>query len=176
MSYECSAVLSCCPCPLSQLINTPYISLHVHSCVLPLTWITEGYTTMSGSARSLGHHMNSRTKDPTEDLGRMDAFKVVIDAARAAGAEQWLPVLSLLDALEAIEWAMILVRMGTEARACISWWRCLVRTKTQKLEHIKAYWLEANWKLCLELRQGADFQQVTRTIMTEQHALQAALQ
>lgn len=87
-------------------------------------------------------------------------------------------VLSLLDALEAIEWAMILVRMGTEAevRACISWWRCLVRTKTQKLEHIKAYWLEANWKLCLELRQGADFQQVTRTIMTEQHALQAALQ
>lgn len=51
-----------------------------------------------------------------------------------------------------------------------------MRTKTQRLEQIKAYWLEANWKLCLELRQGADFQTVTRAIMTEQHALQAALQ
>ena len=93
---------------------------------------------------------------------------------------QWSPkgVLSLLDALEAIEWALILVRMSTEAavRTWISWWRCLVRTKTQRLEQIKAYWLEANWKLCLELRQGADFQDVTRAIMTEQHALQSALQ
>lgn len=47
---------------------------------------------MWDSGRSLGHHMNSRTKDPTEDLGPMDTFKVVIDAARAA-AEQWLPAL-----------------------------------------------------------------------------------
>ena len=79
--------------------------------------------------------------------------------ANISDETRWSPkgVLSLLDALEAIEWAMILVRMGTEAevRAFISWWRCLVRTKTQKLEHIKAYWLEANWKLCLELRRGS---------------------
>ena len=68
--------------------------------------------------------------------------------------------------------------MGAEAevRAWIAWWRCLVRTKTQRLEQIKAYWLDANWKLCLEMRQGGDFQQITRMIMTEQHALQAALQ
>lgn len=48
---------------------------------------------------------------------------------------------SLLDALEAIEWALILLRMGAGAniRAWIAWWCALVRTKTQKLEQIKMF-------------------------------------
>lgn len=112
----------------------------------------------------------AQTNDTKHNKVTLD-LTLGLGTANISDETRWSPkgVLSLLDALEAIEWAMILVRMGTEAevRACISWWRCLVRTKTQKLEHIKAYWLEANWKLCLELRQGADFQQ---------HALQAALQ
>ena len=94
--------------------------------------------------------------------------------------QHWSPkgVLSLLDALEAIEWALVLVRLSTEAeiKAWISWWRCLVRSKPQRLEQIKAYWIEANWKLCLELRQGEEFGRVTKLIMAEQHSLQAALQ
>ena len=112
----------------------------------------------------------AQTNDTKHNKVTLD-LTLGLGTANISDETRWSPkgVLSLLDALEAIEWAMILVRMGTEAevRACISWWRCLVRTKTQKLEHIKAYWLEANWKLCLELRPGADFQQ---------HALQAALQ
>lgn len=48
-------------------------------------------------------------------------------------------MLSLLDALEAIEWALILLRIGTEADM-IARWRCLVSTKAQKLKQIKMYW------------------------------------
>eukprot|EP00435_Cladocopium_sp_Y103_P059759 s29_g21.t1 len=112
--------------------------------------------------------------------------KVTLDLTSGSGIvsisedSHWTPkgVLSLLDALEAIEWALILLRMGNEAdvRAWISWWRCLVRSKTQKLEHLKMYWMQANWKICLELRQGADFATVTKQVMAEQHALQSALQ
>ena len=92
----------------------------------------------------------------------------------------WTPkgVLSLLDAIEAIEWALILVHIGCEAeiKTWTNWWRSLIRSKPQKLEQIKAYWLEANWKLCLELRQTGDFADITKTIISEQHALQSALQ
>ena len=111
--------------------------------------------------------------------------KVTLDLTSGQGTvlceeATWSPkgVLSLLDAMEAIEWALILVRMGTEpeVKAWTTWWRCLIRSKTQKLEQIKAYWLEANWKLCLELRQGGAFSDITKTIMHEQHSLQNALQ
>ena len=124
--------------------------------------------------------------NPLAQAAETKQNKVTLDLTSGHGTVNitddvhWSPkgVLSLLDALEAIEWALILLRMGAEAevRAWIAWWRCLVRTKTQRLEQIKAYWLDANWKLCLEMRQGGDFQQITRMIMTEQHALQAALQ
>ena len=54
---------------------------------------------------------------------------------------------SLLDALEAIEWALILLRMGAGAdiRAWIAWWCALVRTKTQKLEQIKMFQPTGNY-------------------------------
>ena len=120
--------------------------------------------------------------NPNPLAQQMEARLVAAGSSSNTSSDEphWTPkgVLALLDALEAIEWAFILLRMGTEAevRAWISWWRCLVRTKTQKLEQIKQYWLEANWKVCLEMRQGTTFAEVTKQVMTEQHSLQSALQ
>ena len=120
--------------------------------------------------------------NPNPLAQQMEAKLVAAGSSSHASSEetQWTPkgVLSLLDALEAIEWAFILLRMGSEAevRAWISWWRCLVRAKTQKLEQIKQYWTEANWKVCLEMRQGTTFAEVTKQVMMEQHSLQSALQ
>lgn len=124
--------------------------------------------------------------NPLAQAAETSKNKVTLDLTSGCGTVNitddvhWSPkgVLSLLDALEAIEWALIYLRMGSEAevRTWISWWRCLVRTQTQRLEQIKAYRLDANWKLRLELRQGGSFSQTTKMIMTEQHSLQAALQ
>lgn len=119
--------------------------------------------------------------NPNPLAQQLEAQKIAAGSSSHQAEEtQWTPkgVLSLLDALEAIEWAFILLRMGSEAevRAWISWWRYLVRTKTQKLEQIKMYWTEANWKVCLEMRQGTTFAAITKQVMMEQHSLQSALQ
>jgi hypothetical protein len=70
--------------------------------------------------------------------------------------QKWSPkgVLSLLDALDAVMWCWLLIRIGKEPHILeyIQWWRQLVRGKSAKLEQIKSYWVDCGWKLALELR------------------------
>lgn len=94
--------------------------------------------------------------------------------------QKWSPkgVLSILDALDAVMWCWLLIRIGKEPHILeyIQWWRQLVRGKSAKLEQIKSYWVDCGWKLALELRHGRNFREITQELMLDQHGLQTALQ
>eukprot|EP00438_Fugacium_kawagutii_P009049 Skav202984 [mRNA] locus=scaffold2274:623731:625850:- [translate_table: standard] len=91
----------------------------------------------------------------------------------------WSPkgLLSILDALDAIQWAWVLIQLGHEVSIVeyLQWWRQLFRSKSSRLEQIKAYWLDAGWKMALELRQGVPFETAAQAIMSDQYSVQAAL-
>eukprot|EP00438_Fugacium_kawagutii_P014457 Skav223504 [mRNA] locus=scaffold1160:147994:152414:- [translate_table: standard] len=91
----------------------------------------------------------------------------------------WSPkgVLSLMDAMEAICHCWVLVKMAHELDVVryTGWWVQQFRSKPQKLEQLKAYWLEASWKMALQMRQGATFVTVANQIMDDNSSLQAAL-
>ena len=62
-----------------------------------------------------------------------------------------------------------------DVEAYISWWIHLFRSKQGKMEELKVYWVEAGWKLALELRQQHEFAEITRNIMEDTASLQTAL-
>ena len=111
------------------------------------------------------------------------ANRVVIDmtcqSMQVTEDSQWSPkgVLSMIDAFEAVEWAWILTQMAHEVpiAAYISWWKQLVRAKSNRIDQIKQRWMDCSWRLALELRQNGDFAQATRDIMADSSALQTAL-
>ena len=91
----------------------------------------------------------------------------------------WSPkgLLSILDAIEAIQVCWILIRLAHELDIIkyTKWWSQLFRSKTNKIEALKIYWIEASWRLALALRQGNDFATVSSDIMEDTAALQTAL-
>ena len=93
--------------------------------------------------------------------------------------QQWSPkgLLSLMDALEAIELCWTLCQLGHELdiKDYISWWRQLFRSRPGKIEQLKAYWLDGGWRIVLLMRQGHSFAHCTQTLMDDTGALQAAL-
>ena len=109
--------------------------------------------------------------------------KVILDmqdhSLHLSEENTWTPkgLLSVLDALDAVAHCWILVQIAHELAVLsyIDWWRAMFRGRTGKLEQLKSYWVEANWKLSLALRRGRDFQAVTEEIMGDQSSLQSAL-
>eukprot|EP00438_Fugacium_kawagutii_P022680 Skav224904 [mRNA] locus=scaffold1112:436912:441234:- [translate_table: standard] len=91
----------------------------------------------------------------------------------------WSPkgLLSLMDALEATQHCWTLVQLGHELEVAnyISWWKQLFRSRSSRLDQLKTYWLDAGWRMALELRNGTDFGTIAEQIMQDQFALQAAL-
>ena len=110
--------------------------------------------------------------------------KVVLDMAansvQMAESPSWSPkgVLSMLDALDGVFWCWVLTKMSHEVHiaAYVQWWRQLVRAQANKIDQVKAYWSEASWKMCLEMRQGRSFEEMAKNIMSDSAALQMALQ
>ena len=93
--------------------------------------------------------------------------------------QQWSPkgLLSLMDALEAIELCWTLCQLGHELdiKDYINWWRQLFRSRPGKIEQLKTYWLDGGWRIALLMRQGHTFAHCTQTFMDDTGALQAAL-
>eukprot|EP00435_Cladocopium_sp_Y103_P018819 s4909_g4.t1 len=91
----------------------------------------------------------------------------------------WSPkgILSVLDSLVTVQWTWVLCQLGHEIdiEEYIAWWAQLFRSKNGKLEQLKAYWLEASWRVSLAMRNGTTFQAATKDVMNDQFQLQAAL-
>eukprot|EP00435_Cladocopium_sp_Y103_P031707 s148_g8.t1 len=116
-----------------------------------------------------------KTKSPHQKLTLdKDMHAVVME-----DEPSWSPkgLLSILDAIEAIQFCWILIRIAHELDIIkyTRWWSQLFRSKTSKIEALKIYWIEASWRLALALRQGHDFASVSAEIMEDTAALQNAL-
>lgn len=152
---------------------------------------TEHYKTQQRTPLHLHELMEARCFDSCGQLNTLSAQfrqkaaqqRLTVDkdshTILVEDEQTWSPkrILSVLDSLTAIRQCWTLLRIGHEldVQAYIDWWVHLFRSKQGKMEELKVYWVEAGWRLALELRQQNDFQTVTRDIMDDTAALQTAL-
>lgn len=89
----------------------------------------------------------------------------------AADDPVWNPksLLAVLDGINSIRWAMILVRWGEERHihTYAEWMISKARSKPQKGEQFSLYWQWAGWQLAMAMRNGVTFQEATETIMKD---------
>ena len=149
-----------------EIAQKSYTPLHLHEI------LCARYFDAAGNTNLLAQQSDSKSSN-----------KVLIDvqANQLSVAEEtsWTPkgVLSMLDAIDAIECCWTLCKIGHELDivAYCAWWRTLVRSKPQRLEQVKCFWVEMSWKIALQMRQGKDFAQLTAEVMKDQYSLQTAL-
>ena len=83
----------------------------------------------------------------------------------------WSPrsVLSIMDGIEAVVWAWILLEIGEEhhCQAFGKWCISKARSRSQKLEQFKQWWDAANWKIAMRMRAGATFGEVSAEVMAD---------
>ena len=65
----------------------------------------------------------------------------------------------LYDGLEAVHWALIFCRWGTEKQVELwtKYWKDIVRDNPDKNYQIRQWWIQANWQLCTSLRHRVGF-------------------
>ena len=116
----------------------------------------------------------------TNVLAQQDSKSTSTAAGSGTSHEEpgWTPkgVLSVIDALNAIQWCWILCQIGHEIDvvAYLNFWRQLVRAKAQRIEQVKLFWNEAGWKMALEMRNGRPFDELAREIMGDKAKLSPA--
>jgi hypothetical protein len=85
----------------------------------------------------------------------------------------WDPrgLLSVLDALEAIRWALIWADLGDEGAVgrWIDHFVKLARNRTADIHAVKALWDAASWKVSLQMRTGSTFTVATKTLLDTPH-------
>ena len=83
----------------------------------------------------------------------------------------WSPrsVLSIMDGIEAVIWALILLEIGEEHH-CHNfgkWCVAKARSRPQKLEQFKQWWDAAGWKISMRMRAGATFGEASAEVMAD---------
>ena len=83
---------------------------------------------------------------------------------------QW----AIMDAMEAIRWAMIFVELGPEDSVIkwTDWFMKLCRQHPKKTTALKSLWIHASWRVAMAMRTGSSFETITNTIMIDQPDLQ----
>lgn len=83
----------------------------------------------------------------------------------------WNPrsMLAVLDGINSVKWAMILVRWGEEKDVCTfcDFMTQKARSRPQKCEQFVSYWLACGWQLAMSMRGGATFKEATASIMRD---------
>ena len=83
----------------------------------------------------------------------------------------WRPrsLLAIIDGVNSVRWAMILVRWGEERRihSFSDWMIAKARSQPQRGEQFVAYWQWAGWHLAMSVRNGSTFQEATDSIIGE---------
>lgn len=85
--------------------------------------------------------------------------------------EPWTPrsILSILDGLNSVRWAHILIQMGSErsVHAFYDWLVRLARSRPLKTDQFGQFYITTSWKLALEMRSGRSFEEVTSILMKD---------
>ena len=84
---------------------------------------------------------------------------------------------SVVDGLTAIEWAWILIQLGTEKAivAYVDWWIGKARLRSHQLDAVVDYWDAASHRLASEMRLGRTFDEVSRDITGDNLAFSEAM-
>ena len=86
-------------------------------------------------------------------------------------AKDWGPQTSMmiLDALEAIQWAWILIQIGTEGEITtyIERFKTLTRRNAHRLPNIKALWDTFAWEIAVHMRTSSTFGQITSDLLSD---------
>lgn len=92
----------------------------------------------------------------------------------ASQEEIWAPrsMLSILDGLNSIRWANILIQLGSERsiHTFYDWMIRLARSRPQKTDQCGQFYMTTSWKLALEMRSGKTFEEVTAMLMKDYDA------
>ena len=75
----------------------------------------------------------------------------------------------ILDALDAIQWACILIQIGTETEITtyIDRFKTLTRKNANRLPNIKALWDTFAWEIAVHMRTSATFGQITSDLLSD---------
>ena len=80
----------------------------------------------------------------------------------------WSPrsLLAIMDGLDSIRWAMILVKWGDEKsiHELFDWLNQRARSRPNKTEQFAHYWQSVSWTIAMMLRSGQTFKEITTTI------------
>lgn len=83
----------------------------------------------------------------------------------------WSPrsVLSIMDGLQAVTWAYILLEVGEEhhLHAYCDWCIAKARNRPQKLEQFKQWWEAASWRIAMKMRNGSTFGEASAEVMAD---------
>ena len=87
------------------------------------------------------------------------------------GNKTWTPrsILSLMDGVNDVRWAWVLLQSGEEdqAHAFSDWFIQKIRSRPNKLEHIRVYWESVGWRVAMGLRSGQAFGDISTEVMAD---------
>ena len=110
---------------------------------------------------------SNRKKAPTEKkLTIDDKFNISEKAT-----EEWevRGLMMLIDAIEAMQWAWILLKYATETavRRYTEWFTNLVRRHSQRVPNTKALWDSFAWEIAMRMRSNETFAAITEDLMAD---------
>lgn len=85
-----------------------------------------------------------------------------------ADETSWSPrsLLAIMDGLDSIRWAMVLVRWGEEKpiHELFDWLHQRARSRPSRTEQFTQFWQAVSWNIAMLLRNGQTFKEITSTI------------
>ena len=140
----------------------------------------EHHKSKNYTAVTLGEIITNRTFTATGTVNstvkrdRLDKT-LTIDTSNNTLVQQetkdWDPQTSMMiiDALDAIQWAWILVQIGTETEITtyIDRLKTLTRRNAHRLPNIKALWDTFAWEIAVHMRTSTTFGQITANLLAD---------
>ncbi len=100
-------------------------------------------------------------KGTTLELGEDNTLVATDDVS-------WSPrsLLAIMDGLDSIRWAMVLVKWGEEKpiHELFDWLHQRARSRPNKTEQFAHYWQSVSWTIAMMLRSGHTFKEITSNI------------
>ena len=148
---------------------------HEHHTSKHYTAVTLGEIMSQRVFTSLGTVNANRKKD---DLDK----RLIVDSKQQLVTKEppdWdvRGISMILDGIEAVKWAWILIKFGTEKSVIkyCDWFTTLVRKNNTRLAQIKTLWETFAWDIAMRMRQNETFPVITEEIMQDLTTVNDAL-
>ena len=106
-----------------------------------------------------------------KDTAKSKALTLENDVLVQEEDKVWQPrsVLSVMDGINSVRWAFILLQIGEEEQVheYADWFIRKARARPQKLEQLRLFWDGAGWKIAMAMRSGRTFGEASKEIMSD---------